>query len=430
MLQNRIKQAALKIKKYISLNIEHICWLLMALQLIVDSVAEHSILFHLSCGGFLIVTFAYLYKIRAIKISKYHIITLIFILYNILLIIFGSPFDRFQSFKMVRTVVLNLILSIAIFSLLMKVNDSNKLLKTYVYFAIITNIIIFFIYRDSLLSGRLAFSWKDLSNTYRFLGMQIRTTNSNGIAYYSAAAFIFSGYLYSLKENKRFAYLLICIFLVFVIVITGSRKGLFFLAMGLFILIHILTDKNNKKKIIYYSAAIGAMLILYLIINHVPVLYNIVGWRLNQLINLLTGANVRDGSINTRLKLIEEAVEFFKQRPIFGYGLDSFRVMYKEGIVADNNYLDILVSSGIIGFIIYYSYVLFVLRDYIKTKNKSKIFKILICMLVINLILEIGSTTYFVRNYVHINTIFYFLSAAEGDEKSNLRKGQGFFSGF
>src|SRR5699024_4855189 len=122
---------------------------------------------------------------------------------------------------------------------------------------------------------------------------------------------------------------------------------------------------KNKKRIFYGAISVIFLIIVYFLIMNIPTFYDLIGSRVNELVNLALGRNVEDTSINTRMRLIEIAIDFFIDKPIFGYGLDSFRLIGPWWIVADNNYLEILVSSGIIGFLIYYSYVILVLKDYL-----------------------------------------------------------------
>ena len=95
---------------------------------------------------------------------------------------------------------------------------------------------------------------------------------------------------------------------------------------------------------------------------------------------------------------------------MWGYGLDAFRIIGPWGIVTDNNYLDILVSSGSIGFLIYYSFVVLVIWDYFTLKNKPDLVKILFSVFLLILIMEYGSVTYFERNvgivYLLVFSIF------------------------
>ncbi|MGO1371979.1 MAG: ATP-grasp fold amidoligase family protein, partial [Senegalia sp. (in: firmicutes)] len=172
----------------------------------------------------------------------------------------------------------------------------------------------------------------------------------------------------------------------------------------------------------YLIGAVIIAIIVFFVSQYIPALYEITGARLEQFINLILGRSVEDASINTRLSLIDMTIKLIVKRPILGYGLDSFRIIGPWGIVADNNFLEILVSSGIIGFVIYYSYLFFIIHDYFSIKKKSKICKILFFIFILTLGMEIGSVTYFERNFMFTNIITYYILYKEMKENDMINK--------
>lgn len=389
---------------------KQIIWLLFSLQFIVHNVAKHSLYYQIIAGLFIVVGFVFLYFHKAIIFSKYHISIILFIIYNLALILCGVTIDPGHSLRMVITVSLNLILSIIIYSYLVFADDTEKLLKIYIYSSLISIVIILYIFKDSLFLGRLAFSWKDNLSSYKLLGLEVITAGPNLIAFFSAISFILATYLFMQKKMAR--YLLYDIIFLFTILITGSRKGMFVAAAGFIITLLILSKGQKKWMVIVSGLAFCAL--MYMLSQIIPALYNIMGSRLNELLNLIMGKPVADSSINTRLALIEMAIAYFRERPLFGYGLDSFRLMCPWNIVTDSNYLDIVISSGLVGGLIYYSYAIMVLYDYFSIKNKTEIYKIFFWLFILTLIIEFGSVTYFERTYVFMNTIHFYLLKKRG----------------
>jgi O-antigen ligase len=304
------------------------------------------------------------------------------------------------------TIVINFVLFVLIYCFLTYVKDTEKLLKMYISIIALCDIIILFVFRGSLLSGRLAFSWGDYVSSYKLLGIEVITDGSNGIAYFSAIAILFSTYLFIKKQNK-IKYLLCDFLFLFSILATGSRKGIIILVIGLLFLLNLLGKKSQK--IIYIMIAIAFIILLFYLIQTVPALYKIMGSRLEGLYNLVLRRDVNDSSISTRQRLIQQAISFIKKRPMIGHGLDAFRIMGPWGIVSDNNYLDILVSSGIFGFLIYYSYIPLVLHDYFKLKKKSDFCKIFFFVFLLNVIMELGQVTYFERNFGFFYAMLFYI---------------------
>ena len=89
------------------------------------------------------------------------------------------------------------------------------------------------------------------------------------------------------------------------------------------------------------------------------ILYSVVGYRFEALLTtLLNGVDTNStyhNSSDTRLLLIRYGIDLFKEKPIFGYGLDGYRIVTPlTGYYAHNNYIEIMVDLGLIGLILYY----------------------------------------------------------------------------
>lgn len=400
----------------IRIELKSICLFLFGMQYLLANIAKSSIVYEASAALFIIAVFVYLFTRKAIVINKYYLVTFIFILFNLIVIVFGDTINNNHSFRMLITISLNLTLYIVAYSLLRYIDDTNRILNLFVRVTALINIIIIIIFRDTLFTRRLAFSWDGTGNEYYVFGIEFITIGSNGLAFISAIAFLFSTYLYRSYNFKNKIYLFYNFLFLLTILATGSRKGLLVLVVG-YILMRLFFS-NFSKKVIYGLLFIMFIPVVYYIITKVPVFYETMGYRVEELLNLVLNKNVEDPSINTRIGLIEMATTYIQSRPLMGYGLDAFRLINPWGIISDNNYLEILVSSGFIGFIIYYSYVLFLIGDFIVLKTKSNICKLAFIIFLCILLLEIGSVTYYERNYGFVFLILYYILYKE---KSDLR---------
>jgi len=400
-----------------SMLIERLCWLLLGAVLVAANIAKHSVVFQAVSAGYLVMSFFHLLVHNAIRIIKYHIISMLFILYNIILIFAGTVVNQSHSYDMVKTISINLFLSVMVYSLFLYTGDKMLMLKTYVNASVISAAVILYVFRGSLFSGRLAFSWGEAVSDYSLLGIRVITAGSNGIGLFSSIAFILSTYL--LLRSQKIRYFFYDILFMITVLATGSRKGLIILILGFFLLINLMYQR--KKKLIIISIGIVSCILLYYLIIVVPALYEVMGSRVEEFIHLIWKGESSDTSINTRIRLLEIGSAMFRQKPIFGYGLDAFRVICPWGIVTDNNFLEIVVSSGILGFFLYYSYVPVVFYDYIKIQEKSEIVKLFFWIFLLLLCLEYGSVIYFERNYDLIHCMLFFVLFFEkGNRKYEL----------
>ena len=94
----------------------------------------------------------------------------------------------------------------------------------------------------------------------------------------------------------------------------------------------------------------------------IPILYDLIGNRLEGMVATLVGnAEKADGSSEARALLITRGMQWFRERPLQGYGIDCYRVVLVKNhpswpidAYAHNNYVELLVDTGLIGTVLYY----------------------------------------------------------------------------
>ena len=87
----------------------------------------------------------------------------------------------------------------------------------------------------------------------------------------------------------------------------------------------------------------------------------VLGKRFEQFFNKGQGSIVAAAKANKRYDLYAEAVEIFLQYPLFGVGLDNFQVHSFLRAVSHSDYMEPLVNTGLIGFLLYQSFYGFLL---------------------------------------------------------------------
>lgn len=203
------------------------------------------------------------------------------------------------------------------------------------------------------------------------------------------AAFLF--YEKKAIKNTKLRIVFILVFSIFSL-LTGSKKQIFFLMISISIYI-ICISKSFIK--LMKNTVIGSFILFILgfLIFKVEVLYNVIGERFIAFLSYFFRQNsVADASTISRALYLKEAWRIFKVYPIFGVGLDCFRYFntYAE-CWAENNFMELLADTGLIGVIIYYFIYLEIFKGLIKRIKKFHYFldiQILIvftCMLVVDL---------------------------------------------
>jgi O-antigen ligase len=187
--------------------------------------------------------------------------------------------------------------------------------------------------------------------------------NFAGIFFSIFTVYVF-GFLIEEKERtKKLFYSTLALLSFTAVVLTYSRSALICLVISIFIFLAL--HKKAKYALLF-------LLFLVLAVCFSPKVFQTEGTNL-----------FRSVSTYERIKSAGIAAEVFKRNPIFGVGFDAYRyAQYKYGYIsgskwmtshsgsgADNSYLFLLATTGIIGFAIY---ALFLRQIYLGVLNKKK----------------------------------------------------------
>lgn len=187
--------------------------------------------------------------------------------------------------------------------------------------------------------------------------LNVDVINSNRFGINLAYASGFCLYLTD-KEDKRYLLLLIPFFLL--IIISGSKSGilLFAIIIGVY---YVASQKISFITILKSLVIISIVLFAIIwILKNVSWAYEILGERLFDFFNVLfnNATSVTGRSTTVREDMIGIGWNYFKKSPLWGYGLDNFKYIYGslrgEITYAHNTYIEVLVDTGIIGFILYF----------------------------------------------------------------------------
>ncbi len=213
------------------------------------------------------------------------------------------------------------------------------------------------------------------------------TNDTNGINYQNAAYYAANilglnlFYLANYDDINKFKFIdkikilfYIIPFVEIVILINaGGRGGLLLGAalIGFYFIKNI--RKILKKKVLFLSilGVVCAAVAFVLIFKR-----DLVTIGFSRLMNFFSNK-----STTIRLQLLNDALEIFKSKPLFGYGVGSIWVTL--GFYAHDMFIDLLCETGIIGTLIVTAVlVLYVIKQYACTKadkNDSFFFMIFIC---------------------------------------------------
>lgn len=193
--------------------------------------------------------------------------------------------------------------------------------------------------------------------------------------------------------NKR-GYFFLLILPIVLTLGSGSRRGLITIIVAIGAL-YILKNPN-KKLVLNTAIAILGVLIAYQFIKRSNLTY--LTTRIDSLFNLFAGNSNASDSDQGRFNMISTGISMFAKKPIFGYGAGAFKELAGFGIYSHNNYVELLVNFGIVGFSLYYSVIISCIIKLIKLiKYKDNYAKLLLVFWIMRLVSDFGNVSYYDR---------------------------------
>lgn len=172
----------------------------------------------------------------------------------------------------------------------------------------------------------------------------------------------FSFYLTNLKGFKHSVGFILC---VITSLLTFSRGGI--VALILIVILYMILV-GVSKKIKMMTVSICCLLVLY-------VAGSFSQLDISQIITSRITDFTSDGG-SGRFELWGQALNYFELHPLFGIGAFNFSDYYNFDhdikLYVHNTYLEVLVESGIVGFIFYFSFLLMLIISLIKARLHIK----------------------------------------------------------
>ena len=228
--------------------------------------------------------------------------------------------------------------------------------------------------------------------------------NANDIGLKMALGYVVCVYfLLKGSKNKPLLLGLITLFLL-VCFMSGSRKV--FILLVMFTALLMLTRYRGHNKVRVFMLIVLFLVVVYIAVMNVPVLYELLGRRIELMLEGLQGG---DGgySMQKRSLMIAYGIEFWMESPWIGRGFNAFSKLFGDltgwYAYAHNNFVDLLANTGVIGLFLYYSLTIYILKSLWKPALQGKELLALVLFLYtfISTILD-----YAMVSYVDIPTVF------------------------
>jgi O-antigen ligase len=194
---------------------------------------------------------------------------------------------------------------------------------------------------------------------------------------------------------------------------TGSRKTLFVLALiPLMWLIQVFSQglsKKNLKKIALLLGIIGIFAI-----SAGPFVWSSFVETATYK-RLIQGTAGFDDSANIRKEMISDGFDLWQKKPLLGYGISQYRFESVYDTYSHNNYIELLVSGGLVALISYYGVLVFLLFKGRKTHGQAR--SILFFCLALFLLWDVALVSFSVKQVWLLIGVCSWLSLAKSSER-------------
>lgn len=315
-------------------------------------------------------------KKRGLIMPKYYLRPLLFVAY-VMLIYFLKSFDYSIS---------SLIVSILVYFVYVINIDDLDCFSMLIDWTIIGGygLVAYYVYSYNGIGGLL--------RSLQYSPIDSVLVQRNILAFNMAITVLMCTYKILYLNKKGYFFLLI---LPIVITLgSGSRRGLITIIVAISIL-YILKNPNEKIVLNIIVAIVG-ILIAYQFIKHSNLTY--LTTRIDSLLNVFSDNSNASASDQGRLDMIITGISMFTKKPIFGYGAGAFKNLAGYGIYSHNNYVELLVNFGIVGFGLYYSVIISCVIKLIKLINNGDDYaRLLLAFWIMRLVSDIGNVSYYDR---------------------------------
>lgn len=232
--------------------------------------------------------------------------------------------------------------------------------------------------------------------------------NENTFGTYMANAFfcclVMFGKLKSQRPVFAIALLLISPFFIVMCLLSVSKKAILYIIFGFAILLlFLLRNYHGGRKIIALYISVLAIAVIYYLIMYIPA-FRSVSLRFSSLFDHLSDSSLGSSSDRDRDKMISIGLSAFINSPIFGNGTAYSSTLF--GVYAHNNFVELLMNYGIIGFSIYYfPYVILLPRLVSLTRSGDALALYFLIFVAMQIILGIAWVSYYER-ITQLFTIF------------------------
>lgn len=250
--------------------------------------------------------------------------------------------------------------------------------------------------------------------------------NENSIGLFFANGILCSLIFFIKKDKKplRVLLVLVMIALGIMLLLTGSRKSTVLALVGMLLITFFNYRKASAgKKIAVFLIVIALLVVIYHLVTTLP-MFSTISERFEKLFGGFFGEGTSYETDMTREKYITEGLQAFYESPIFGNGTGHSYALF--GTYSHNNFVELLMNYGIVGFCLYYiPYAVLIVKLFKLVLKKDVIAMYFLAYTIMQMVLAIGWITYYDRPTQIVTALafgYLFIKKREESETNEIKK--------
>jgi len=239
----------------------------------------------------------------------------------------------------------------------------------------------------------LALAGSSQQMTLRVVGIQ-GNPNSLGMLALFGLALYYAGADFGRRLPGRVLSHALALVLIVAIVASGSRKALLGVVVVWALALAVRGLRRRVAVQVGLVAGVGALLVS--VSRPLRLYWESSLARMVVVFERMTSSAGLDASLVERSRFIDQGVDLMADAPVLGHGLHTFLWLSGENKYAHSNYIELGVSLGAVGLLLYYAFPLVLLFRALTPANRGHFGSRMILVLVPTmLILDLGLVSYY-----------------------------------
>ena len=218
--------------------------------------------------------------------------------------------------------------------------------------------------------------------------------------------------LFLYLRRKKVLYIAIYLLFSLLILILKTKGGLLSLLVGTFIL--LFEKYYNDKKLSRFVGLVSVLVFIFMGIYSTGI-FGDAFIRIENMFGFFSSSSgIVDESTFERVYFIQYGFDLFKSHPLGGYGIGAANYLL-QGNYFHNNYIQLLVETGLVGFTLFYATIIWLIIKLWKYRKQGDCM-LYFAIMVVLLFSDISNTTYYAKiNYIFMGLSYISIQAARSE---------------